>query len=92
MDIVVIPFTKMKLAYSLILALLIINIQPSICADNTEFYKLLNIEKDADNKEIRKAFKKLALKMHPDKNPVSNKVERMRITVGDKGLYYSAIL
>lgn len=36
----------------------------------TDFYKLLDIERDADNREIRKAFKKLALKMHPDKNPV----------------------
>jgi len=37
----------------------------------TNFYDLLNIKKDADNREIRKAFKQLALKMHPDKNPVS---------------------
>ena len=41
-----------------------------VLAEETDFYKLLNIEKDADNREIRKAFKKLALKMHPDKNPV----------------------
>jgi len=40
-------------------------------ASETNFYDLLNIKKDADNREIRKAFKQLALKMHPDKNPVS---------------------
>ncbi|XP_076340321.1 dnaJ homolog subfamily C member 10-like [Tachypleus tridentatus] len=33
-----------------------------------DFYELLGIGKDADNREIRKAFKKLALKLHPDKN------------------------
>ena len=36
-----------------------------------DFYKLLGIQRDASNKEIRKAFKKLAVTMHPDKNPVS---------------------
>ena len=36
-----------------------------------DYYETLNVPKDATSKEIRKAFKKLALQMHPDKNPVS---------------------
>ncbi|KAG8198254.1 hypothetical protein JTE90_021511 [Oedothorax gibbosus] len=33
-----------------------------------DYYDLLGVSKDSDNREIRKAFKKLALKLHPDKN------------------------
>ena len=33
-----------------------------------DFYQLLGIARSADSKDIRKAFKKLALIMHPDKN------------------------
>lgn len=33
------------------------------------FYELLGVASTADSREIRKAFKKLAITMHPDKNP-----------------------
>ena len=35
------------------------------------YYDVLGVAKDASTKDIRKAFKKLALKLHPDKNTVS---------------------
>ncbi|XP_012257998.2 dnaJ homolog subfamily C member 10-like [Athalia rosae] len=33
-----------------------------------DYYDLLGIKRDANDKEIRKAFKKLAVTLHPDKN------------------------
>lgn len=43
--------------------------------DNEKLYQTLGVAKDADESEIRKAYKKLALKNHPDKGGDVEKVK-----------------
>jgi DnaJ family protein B protein 4 len=34
-----------------------------------DYYKILNTKRDADEDAIKKAYRKQAMKWHPDKNP-----------------------
>lgn len=56
--------------------------------NNKDYYKILEIDQNAENQEIKKAFRKLSMKYHPDKNNGDDtkfkEINEAYETLGDK--------
>eukprot|EP00092_Neocalanus_flemingeri_P037213 GFUD01040518.1.p1 GENE.GFUD01040518.1~~GFUD01040518.1.p1 ORF type:complete len:210 (-),score=64.97 GFUD01040518.1:49-678(-) len=50
----------------------------SVCGAKRDYYKVLELQKGASKQEVKKAFRKMALKYHPDKNPGKDTTKKFR--------------
>lgn len=64
----------------LVMVFVLLGVLSQLDAANKDYYKILGVKKNAKDKELKAAYRKLALKWHPDKNPDNQEEATQKFT------------
>ncbi|KAJ1387958.1 HSP40/DnaJ peptide-binding [Sesbania bispinosa] len=53
-----------------------------------DYYKILQVDKNAKEDDLKKAYRKLAMKWHPDKNPSNKKEQKLSLSKFPRPMRY----
>ena len=56
-----------------------------------DYYEVLGVDKNASEAEIKKAYRKLAIKYHPDRNPGDKEAEEKFKEAAEAGYEYEIV-
>ena len=55
-----------------------------------DYYEILGVNKSSSDDEIKKAYRKIAIKYHPDKNPDNKSAEEKFKEAAEAYLFYDS--
>ncbi|KAL5594644.1 hypothetical protein BROUX41_001563 [Berkeleyomyces rouxiae] len=71
----------MLLRATFLLLLVVAFVQVALCAE--DYYKILNINKDANDKQLKSAYRQLSKRYHPDKNNGDEEAKQKFVAISE---------
>ena len=57
-----------------------------------DYYEILGVKRSSKDREIKRAFRKLALKYHPDKNKDDPEAEKKFLEIAKGNILFSSVI